>query len=124
MATEFQVSQNLRQMQRKQFLHSLQLQNYAVFDNEVDSVRGVELDAIVNDRKPHLMGEANAILAKLIAETSVVRALKAACSQCCVNFESGSENLFRDPSVQAQIDYLCVLRVLCGGEFQLQMMVP
>jgi hypothetical protein len=121
--TEFQIGQYLCKMQREQFLHCFEFENDAVFDDEIDSVSGVQLNAVIDDRKPHLMCERDTVLRELIAETCVVSAFKAAGTEFAVDFESGTENLFRNRSVQSQINYLCVLRVLCGGEFSVQMMV-
>jgi hypothetical protein len=39
-------------MQRKQFFDYFELHDDAVFDNEVDSIGCVELDAVIDDRKP------------------------------------------------------------------------
>ena len=101
--TEFQVSQNLSEMERQKFLHSFKLQDHAVFDHEVDAICGIELNALINDRKSHLMPESNAILCQLIAKTRVVRAFKASSAERCMYLQCGSEHLLRDRSVQAQL---------------------
>ncbi len=61
-STEFQIGQNLSEMQGKQFLHGLDLHSDALFDNEIDAICGVKLNAAVDDWKPYLVCERNAIL--------------------------------------------------------------
>ena len=102
-ATQFQVRQNLREMEGQQFLHRLEFHNYAVFDDEVDSIRCVELNAVVDDRKTHLMCERNAIFGELVAEARVIRAFEATGSKSGMYFESRSENPVCDPNVQGQL---------------------
>ena len=102
MTTELQVSEDLSQMKWQQFLHGLKFDKYAILDDEVDSIGSFELDTVIDDRKPNLMREADAIVSQLIAETSVVSALETASSQRAVNFERGTKNPFRDRSVQTQ----------------------
>jgi len=102
MVTQFQVRQNLRKMERKQFLHCFEFNDDAILDNEVDAISRIELDVVIDDRKSHLMCEGDAIFGELIAEARIVCALKATSSKGGVHFESGSENPLRDRSVQAQ----------------------
>ena len=103
MTTQFQVGQNLRQMERMQFFNRLQFNDDAVFDKKVYAVPGIDLNTVVDHRKSRLVLERDSIFCQLIAETRVVRAFKAACAKRGVNLESGAENLLRDRSVQAQI---------------------
>ena len=101
-ATEFQIGENLGEMQREQFLHCLQLQNHAIFDDEINPVGCVELNAVIDDGESHLMGEADAVSRELVAKAGAVSAFKTAGSQCCVHSESGAEDPFCDRSVKAQ----------------------
>jgi hypothetical protein len=100
--TELQVGENLSEVQREQFLHRLEFDDDAVFDDEVNSVGGIELNAIIDDWKPDLMHEVDSIFRQLVAETRVIRTFQAAGSQSRVYFQRGAKNLFRDRSVQAQ----------------------
>ena len=89
-------------MQRKQFLNCFEFHDDAVFDNKVDAICGIQLNALIDDRKPNLMCENYSILGELIAEARVVRAFEAAGSKGGMDFERRPENAFRDPSVQRQ----------------------
>src|SRR2546429_3089080 len=91
-------------MKGQQFFHRFQFNDYAVFDNEVDSIGSIELDAVVDDRESHLMCEGNAVFGELITETRVIGAFETTGSKGGMYFESSSENLFRDRSVQPQLN--------------------
>lgn len=54
-SAQLQVSENLRGMQWQQFLHSLELDDDAIFNQEVDSIPGFELNAVVCDRQADLV---------------------------------------------------------------------
>ena len=81
MITELQIRQNLRQVERMQFFHCFQLDDYASFNNEVDSIAGIDLNALMNDRQSDLMLKGHAIFRQLISQASVVSALETACSE-------------------------------------------
>jgi hypothetical protein len=66
------------------------------------SVGCVELNAVVNDRESHLMGEADAVSRELVTKARAVSALKTTGSQGCMHSEGCAENSFRDSSVQAR----------------------
>ena len=68
-------------MQRKQLFDRLQFDDNAILDKKVDAVPCVDLDVVVNDRQPHLMIEADAILPQLISKTRVARAFQTARAQ-------------------------------------------
>ena len=102
-ATQLQVGQNLRKVQRKQFFNCFDFDDDAVFDNKVDAIGGIQLNTLIDDRKPNLMRENYSILSELIAETRIVRALEAASSNSGMDFEGGAKNPFRDRSVQRQL---------------------
>jgi hypothetical protein len=101
MTTQFQVGQNLRQMERMQLFHCLQFNDDAVLDKKVDAVPGIDLNAVIDNGQSRLMLEGDSILHELVAETRIVSAFEAAGAKRRVHFESGAENLFRDRSVQA-----------------------
>jgi hypothetical protein len=89
-------------MQGEQFFHCLEFNEYAVFNNEVDSISGFELYAVVDDGKPNLMPETDPVDGQLMTEACVVSALQAASSESAMDLESGADNPFRNRSVQAQ----------------------
>jgi hypothetical protein len=47
MSAQSQIGQNLSEMNGEQFLHALDLDDEAVFDNEIDAVRARQLDAVM-----------------------------------------------------------------------------
>ena len=83
MITQLQIGQNLRQMKGKQFLHRLQFDDDAIFDKEVDPIAGVNVHAVVNDRKPGLMLKGETILSELVTQARVVGALEASSAERC-----------------------------------------
>ena len=92
MITEFEVGQNLSEMEGKQFLHCFQFDDDAVFDQEVDSIARVNLNPVVDDWESCLMLESDTVLRKLITQTRIVRAFKASRADCRVHFHRCSEN--------------------------------
>src|SRR5258708_2064987 len=63
-------------MERQQRLDGLQFDDNAVFDEEIDSISGVEHHILVDNRKFDLMFETQSVSAELVLEAGVVRALK------------------------------------------------
>ena len=99
-AAEFQIGENLCEVQRLQSLHCFEFHDNAVFDNEVDSVRRVQLDSLISDGQPHLMPERQSVLRELITPARVVRAFKAARPEGGVHLHRRAQNPFRDRNVQ------------------------
>src|SRR5258708_6034585 len=110
MITEFQVRQDLSEMKGKQFLHCLQFDDDAVFDQKIDPVSRVDLNALIYNGKSDLMLKRDTIQPELVAEASIVGALQAAGTERGVHVHRRAKNLFRDRFVQHEKCYLRVLR--------------
>ena len=102
-STQFQVRENLREVQRQQFFDGLQLDDDAVFDDEVYSVGRVQLNALIDDWQSHLMPECQSIFRELIAQTGIVRAFQAAGAERSVHGHRSAENSFCNCDVQTHV---------------------
>jgi len=123
MSAEFQIRQDLRHMKREQFLNSLQFQDDAIFDQEIDAVPSIDANAVVHDWHPDLMVETHAILSQLIANTCVIGAFETPRSQGRMNFDGGRQNPVRDLLVKHKRDSLpflhsSVVEIFCHGEIE------
>ena len=120
MITELQVGQDLSEMKGKQFLHCLQFDDDAVFDKEVDPVSRIYSNALIYDRKPHLMFKSNTVQPELVAKASIVRTFQTAGAECGVDLHRRTKNLFRDRIVQHKKYYLRVLLTSVVDSFRMQ----
>src|SRR5665213_1772894 len=110
MITEPQIGQDLRHMEGKQLFHCFQFKDDAVFDQKIDSVARVDLDAGIDHRESYLVAEGDAIFLELIAQTRVVSAFQAACANASVHSHRRAKNLLRNRIVQHRCEFLRVPR--------------
>jgi len=94
--TEFEIRQNLRDMEREHFLNRLELDDDAIFDKKIDSVTSLEVNRLVDNRQPNLMFECETIDGHLVVEASSVGALQKASAKRRMNFHRRSNYSFRD----------------------------
>jgi hypothetical protein len=92
--TEFEIRHQLSQMERQQFLHCLQFDDDAIFDEKVDAISSVESYVLINDRKFYLMTEFKSVGAKLIGETRLVSAFQTSRAESTVDFDGCRDDLF------------------------------
>src|SRR5215475_9637160 len=94
MTAQFQVRHDLREVERQQFLHGLESDNNAVFDEEIDAISRIKRNVPVGYWEPHLMPELQSVRAKLISQARVVGALEAAGANCGVNLDCCADDSF------------------------------
>ena|SRR5215471_4800355 len=95
MTAQFQVRHDLREVERQQFLHGLESDNNAVFDEEIDAISRIKRNVPVGYWEPHLMTELQSVRAKLISQARVVGAPEAAGgANCGVNLDRCADDSF------------------------------
>src|SRR5262245_46016299 len=99
-AAQLQIGDQLCGVQRQQFFNGFDFDDDAVFEQEVDSIAGVESYAAVHDRQTNLVLKLYAARHELMAETSAVRTFQQPGSERAVNLHRGFDDALRDGSVK------------------------
>jgi len=94
MATQFEVGEQLSEMQGKQFFNRLQFNDDAVFDKVVDPIASLEADAAVCDRQTDLVLKMQSVHVELVMKTGVVGALQQTSAERGVNLHCSLEDSF------------------------------
>lgn len=100
-------------MNRQEVRQGLDLHNHQVVDEQVDSISGIELDAIVSHWKKHLGSNIEATLSQRMCEARDVGAFQQAWSKLGMHLHCGSDRALGD-LVDLTFDLLpalCSLRV-------------
>jgi hypothetical protein len=105
-------------MQGQQFFHSLELDDDAIFNQEVDSIPGFELNAVVSDRQADLVLKLQSGYGKLVVKAGLICALQQTCAENGMNLVRRIWNLTCYRFVHERGFHLRVLRVRCGGELR------
>ena len=100
MATQFEVGEQLSEVQGKQFFNRLQFNDHAIFDKVVDPIASLEADAVVCDRQADLVLKMQSVHAELVMKTGVVGALQQTSAKRGVNLHCRAKNPLRNRIVQ------------------------
>jgi hypothetical protein len=101
--TQLQIRKQLGSVEWEQFFNCLDLDDDAVFDEKIHAITRIELYSLVNNRKPHLVPEMQAVDSELIVKARLVGAFKHSRTQCGVNFHSGMQNSLSDRFMEHQV---------------------
>jgi hypothetical protein len=90
--TQPQIREQLSAMDRQHSFHALDLDNKTPFDDEIDAVRGVELNTLVHDGQPDFLFEMEARLGELIGQTGATGAFEDSGTEGSVDAHGGVEH--------------------------------
>ena len=112
-ATQAEIREQLGRVNRQQFFDTFDLDDEAIFDNEIDSIRGGEFDSAIHNRQPNLVLKLQAVFSELLADARMVGALEYACAKNAVNLHRAADDTPAGNVGMHEINGLCVLGVLC-----------
>jgi hypothetical protein len=111
-SAQLQIRKELSLVNRQYLLDGFDFDENALFNSEIHTISGINLETVVHNRERELRLERKAGSRKFMRETAVVHALETACTDMRVYFESTSEDLSRD---LIHFEHsLYSLRFLCG----------
>ena len=91
-STQLEIRQQLRGMNRQQLLYGFDLDDQAVFHDEIDAVSKANLNPSINNWQPHLVLELQPSLRELVIQARIVCALEQAGTECGMNVQGGGNN--------------------------------
>ena len=83
-------------MQGEQFFNRLQFDDDAIFDEVINPIASLEVDAVVRDRQADLVLKMQSVDAELVVKTRVVCALQHARAKRGVNLDRSIKDSFCD----------------------------
>ncbi len=84
----------------QQFFNSLEFDDNAIFNHEVDSIPSFETDSLVNDWEAHLVLKLQAINCELVPKTALVGAFQHTGAEGAVDFDRSLKNSLSDRLVK------------------------
>jgi hypothetical protein len=87
------VGQQLGFVQRVNLLHRFEFEDNVLLDNDVCLVTGIEIDTVVNQGEPDMLGERQVGFLEFVAEASLVGGFQEARAQARVDAHGKSDDL-------------------------------
>ncbi|HUF68615.1 MAG TPA: hypothetical protein VMM79_08140, partial [Longimicrobiales bacterium] len=91
-AGQFQVCQNLRDVDGVEPIDRFQLDYYAAFDKQIDPIAAVELRSLVNDGNRHLTLDGDTHTDEFVHETLLIGRLEQPGPQLAVHRDRGAND--------------------------------
>ena len=95
-ARELEIGDQLSFVDGSEGINALDLDDHPSFDQEVDAVAAVELDAVVDNRKRDLALNAQAGFGEFVAQTHLIGGFEQARAESAVNSDRAADDLPRD----------------------------